>query len=94
MPYTDGEGRGVGCRVPDTLNSVALNVDLSECGTRTGHNVMWSRQQGQMSGEHECSQVNPEHLPNTMSINFGYLFYQMITDGRAVHIDWMWILIQ
>lgn len=28
-----------------------------------------------------------------MGINFGYLFYQMITDGRAVHIDWTWILI-
>lgn len=94
MLHTDSEGRGVGCRVPDTLDCVELNVDLSECGTRTGHNVMWSRQQGQMSGECECSQVNPEHLPNTMGINFGYLFYQMITDGRAVCIDWTWILIQ
>lgn len=78
----------------DMLGCVELNVDLSKCGTRTGNNVMWSRQQGQMSGECECSKVNPEHLPKTMAINFSYLFYQMITDGRAPCIDWRWTLIQ
>lgn len=51
MPHTDSKGRGVGYRVPDMLNCVELNVDLSKCWTRTGHNVIWSRQQGQMSGE-------------------------------------------
>lgn len=73
--------------------TVQLNADLSEHRTRTGHNVMWSRQLGQMSGGCECSPVKPEYLPNTMGINLGYLFYQMITGGRVVCIDCTQILI-
>lgn len=76
------------------LDCVELNVDLSECGTRTGCSVMWSGQKGHMSGECECSHINLEHLPNTMYINFGYLFDQMITDGRDVRLDQTWILTQ
>lgn len=49
-----------------------------------------SRGAGSKGGclESVTAQGSPEHLPNTVDINFGCLFYQMSMDGRAICIDW------